>query len=202
MLALLTSPLRARANDDVSPASSLTSAQMAVMMHTYVNGERLASIPFGVAGASTLAAGGLLFSTGGTVQRGAAYPLLGVGALELIFGMVLAVRTGGHLSELDHLLAVDPPKFAREETAHVHRIRDVWQPLLLSLEAAAVVAGATMAGVGQARREGTLEGVGAGIAAQGLVLFLLDWAVLDRARAYATEIEQFRPAIETVVPPQ
>lgn len=32
---------------------------------------------------------------------------------------------------------------------------------------------------------------GAGLAAQGLVMFLLDWTVLDRARAYASALVHF-----------
>jgi hypothetical protein len=113
--------------------------------------------------------------------------------LELIFGVILAARTGPHLADLDHLLATDARGFVKLESVHVYRIREVWQPLLLSLEAALIVAGATMAGVGELRHESTVEGVGAGLAAQGLVLFLLDWAVLDRARAYAAEIGLFKP---------
>jgi hypothetical protein len=36
-------------------------------------------------------------------------------------------------------------------------------------------------------------GVGLGFAVQGLVMFLLDWAVLDRASAYSTALSLFNP---------
>jgi transketolase C-terminal domain/subunit len=36
-----------------------------------------------------------------------------------------------------------------------------------------------------------MVGVGLGLAVQGLVMFLLDWTVLDRARAYENALEKY-----------
>jgi hypothetical protein len=46
------------------------------------------------------------------------------------------------------------------------------------------VAGGALAGGGALTSNDTVLGVGLGLAVQGLILFLLDWAVLDRAQAY------------------
>jgi hypothetical protein len=171
----------------------LTVQQMSALMHTYVEGERLSVVPFAGTGVATGVAGGLLLAGGNPVGKGAAWPLLSIGAAEVIAGIVFAARAGPHMAHLDELLEKDPHEFARVERAHVLRIRDRFQPVLLVLEGAVTAAGGTLAVVGDRRSSPTLEGVGLGIAVQGLALFLLDWAVWDRAKPYATAIEQFDP---------
>ena len=189
---IVTLPIEiARAED--APPQSLTAAQMAALMHTYVRGEQQASIPFAVSGAATVVAGGLLLHGGSDLERGAAWPLLGVGAIELVSGLVLAVRTGGHEAELSRTLAENAPEFARIERAHVDRIQNLFQPLLLSVEGAILAGGGIMAAVAAQHGSSTVEGVGLGLAVQGLVMFVLDWAVLDRARAYSTSLAEFHP---------
>ncbi len=50
-----------------------------------------------------------------------------------------------------------------------------------------------MATAGAFSHRDTLTGIGIGLAIQGLAMFLVDWAVLDRARAYATALDLFLP---------
>jgi len=173
--------------------ASLSREQIAAMMHTDVAGERLSVIPFATMGGATLIGGGLLLGTDSKLAQGAAWPLLTVGALEVIGGLVFALRAGPHQRHLDELLASDPQEFARVERKRVHRIRDTFQPILLIAEAAICVGGGAMATAGALAHRDTLTGVGIGLAIQGLALFLIDWAVLDRARAYATALELFLP---------
>ena len=173
--------------------ASLSAAELSGLMHTWSDGERSSIIPFAGTGAATAVAGGLLLGSDSAVARGCAWPLLTVGALEVLAGVFFAVRAGPHRVELDHLLAEDPQEFARVERAHLHRIRDRFQPVLLIAEAVVTVAGGAMAGIGAYRHQDALTGIGIGVSIQGLALFLLDWAVLDRARAYTSALDLFLP---------
>lgn len=69
----------------------------------------------------------------------------------------------------------------------------MYQPILLIAEAAVSLGGGAMATAGALARRDILCGVGIGLAIQGLALFILDWAVLDRARGYAAGLELFLP---------
>ncbi len=107
--------------------------------------------------------------------------------------MFFALRAGPHMRHLDELLLSDPPEFSRVERRRAYRIRDRFQPILLIAEAAICAGGGAMATAGAFSHRDTLTGVGIGLAIQGLALFLIDWAVLDRARAYASALEMFLP---------
>jgi hypothetical protein len=186
-------PSSTAAAEGLMAPPSLTPQQMSALMHTYVEGEAQAAIPFAGTGALTLAASGLLLQSGKPLDRGAAWPLLSVGAIEVIAGVALGARAHSHEAGLDRLLAENPQEFARRERHHLHLIRDRYQPALLAVEGVLAVGGGTMAALSASRRNESLEGVGLGLGIQGLALFLLDWAVLDRARPYATGLAQFLP---------
>jgi hypothetical protein len=163
-------------------ASGLSSDALRHLMHTYVRGERTAAIPFAFAGVAQALAGSLLFISDADLAHGAAWPLIAFGAVEIIAAVVLGVRS--QEPKLDALLDQSVPEFLTHERAHAHRIVHVYQPLLLIVEGAVVAAGGVMAGIGAAKTNQALEGVGFGLAIGALALFLLDWAVLDRALAY------------------
>jgi hypothetical protein len=180
------------ARGQTAPEGTLSSAQMSELLRAYGEGETSASIPFFTTGAVGVASGAVLLGQGGKMGHGAAWPLLSVGGVEMLAGALLATRSG-HFEALQAQLGRDPQAFAREERHHLYLIRDRYQPFLLSLEAAVAVAGGVMAGLGSSQQQPTLEGVGIGLALQGVALFLLDWAVLDRARAYLSALALFLP---------
>jgi hypothetical protein len=195
ILVLVCVATSADAEDAATPEfkASISREQIGRLMHTDAEGERNSVIPFATMGAATMIGGGLLLATDSKVGQGAAWPLLTIGALEIIGGVIFALRYGPHVRHLDALLASDPAEFARAERKRVYRIRDRYQPILLVTEAVICVAGGSMAAAGAVARRETLTGVGIGLAIQGLALFLIDWAVLDRARAYATALDLFTP---------
>jgi hypothetical protein len=90
-------------------------------------------------------------------------------------------------------LTANPAEFAKSERERVARVTSRFQPILLAVEGALSAGGGVFAGLGALRRDDLMLGVGLGFAVQGLVMFLLDWAVLDRASAYATALSLFRP---------
>ena len=158
-------------------------------MHTFVRGERRSIIPFAIAGASTVTAAALLLGSNGALERGAAWPLLGFGILELAAGLFFGLRN--EQPKLDQLLDESPAEFAREQTKKIGGIANRNQPLLLGFEALVVAVGGALAGVGALKHEDTLQGIGIGLAIQGLVFFVIDWAVLDRADDYLAVLRTF-----------
>lgn len=113
-----------------------------------------------------------------------------VGLLEVAAGVIFNLRANGpRLAELERVLDTDSAAFLAVEQAHLTRITKVFQPLLLVVEAVVTVLGASLAGVGAATGLRTMEGVGLGVGVQGLALFLLDWAVLDRSVAYGAVLD-------------
>jgi hypothetical protein len=167
-------------------AVGISTERLRELMHTYVRGERMAAIPFAISGVSQALAGGLLLTSNNNVAHGAAWPLLVLGVVEIAASLVLGVRS--QEPKLDALLAEGVPAFLTHERKHAHRITHLYQPALLAIEAVALATGGVLAGAGAARQDGTMAGVGFSLAIGALVIFVLDWAVLDRAQAYETAL--------------
>ena len=174
--------------------SSLSSDQVRVHMHDYYRGERLSGfVPFLGSGAGSVVAGTLMLTGGTAVGRGAGWTNLTFGVLEMIAGLTFALSSYGKERQLDEALTTNPAEFATRERERLARITHRFQPILLAVEGALSVGGGAFAGAGALTRDDVMLGVGLGFAVQGLVAFLLDWAVLDRATAYATALSMFRP---------
>ncbi len=162
-------------------------------LHTYYSGEALAGIPFVSAGLASAGTGTGLFLTGDLTARGAAWPMFGFAALETAFGLYLAINNSLRLTKFDAELTANPDAFVAGERARMKNIVHLYQPILLGLWAAVSAAGGAFATAGHFTRDSAMAGVGLGLAVQGLVMFLLDWTVLDRARAYENALLHFRP---------
>lgn len=175
------------------PAVHLSSEAMKALMHTYYDGERSQIIPFGGVAIGNLTTGALLLTGDSALTHAAAGPVIAFGAVELLAGLFFTIRAGPHLAHLDQLLVDNPQEFVRTERVRTHRIRDLFQPALLIAEGVIAVGGGVMAGIGAKRNLPTVEGIGLGLLVEAVVLFVLDWAVLDRARAYATALDAFEP---------
>ncbi len=173
---------------------SLSTEQIRGHLHDYSRGERRSGfVPFVGSGVGSLVAGTLLVTSNTEFGRGAGWVNIGFGALEVIAGLYFALSSYGKERALDEALTANPAEFARSERERVARITGRFQPILLAVEAAISAGGGVMAGVGALRRDELMLGLGVGFAVQGLVMFLLDWAVLDRASSYATALSMFRP---------
>ena len=182
VLCLLTAPALA---GPVAPANAVREDPIRAALHTWHRGERLAGfVPFLGAGLATGAAGGFLVASNGQPARGAGVTLIAFGAVESIAGLYLGFSSFGKESVREAALGTDRSAFVEGERARVARISGLVQPVLLGLWGATALGGGALAGAGALRNDDRLLGVGLGLAVQGLVLFLLDWAVLDRALAY------------------
>jgi hypothetical protein len=174
--------------------ASLTPDQVRVHLHDYYRGERFSGfVPFVGSGVGSLVTGTLLVTSNTDFGRAAGWTNLGFGVLEVVAGLYFALSSYGKERALDEALSANPVEFAKSERERVARITNRFQPILLAVEGALSVGGGTFAGIGALKRDEVMLGVGIGFAVQGLVMFLLDWAVLDRASAYATALSLFRP---------
>lgn len=168
--------------------------QVRVQLHEYYRGERLSGfVPFVGSGVGSVVAGTLLLTSNTTLGRGAGWTNLSFGVLEIVAGLYFAFSSYGKERALDAALTANPAEFAKSERDRVARIMNRFQPILLGVEGALSAGGGVFAGIGALRRDDLMLGIGLGFAVQGLVMFLLDWAVLDRAAAYSTALSLFRP---------
>lgn len=158
-------------------------------LHAWHRGERVSGfVPFLGSGVASTVTGGLLVAGGSPLGRGAGWVSIGFGALEVVAGLFFGLSSFGAEAARDAALTADREAFVASERARVARITDRFQPILLATEGAIALTGGALAGAGAVRRDELLLGLGLGLAVQGVVLFLLDWAVLDRAQAYAVAL--------------
>ncbi|MBL8913558.1 MAG: hypothetical protein JNM17_22855 [Archangium sp.] len=155
-------------------------------LHLWHRGERISGfVPFVGSGVASALAGTFLVTSDSNAARGGGWVVLGFGVLEIAAGLVFALSSFSAETRRDLELTQDRPAFIEREKARLKRITTLYQPLLLGVEAAVAVGGGVTAGIGGLRRDEVMVGVGLGLAVQGLIFFLLDWAVSDRANAYA-----------------
>lgn len=175
------------------PKATPGTEQVRAAMRNYVSGERLTVIPFGFAGIANIAAGSVFLTQGNShhLTWDAGWTALAFGVVELAAGIAFNLSNAGKARKLDLLLDEDPKKFAEQETKRMQRIRDFNQPLLLGVEAVLTGAGALTAAIGYANHSDGTIGLGLGLAVEALILYVLDWTVLDRARGYASVLEAF-----------
>lgn len=158
-------------------------------LHLWHRGERISGfVPFVGSGLASSLAGTFLVTSDSNAARGGGWVLIGFGVLEVAAGLVFALSSFSAETRRDLELTQDRAAFIEKEKARLKRITTLYQPLLLGVEAAVAVGGGVTAGIGGIRRDEVMVGVGLGLAVQGLLFFLLDWAVSDRANAYALSL--------------
>jgi hypothetical protein len=180
------------AADTPAPAATLapTSAPerdvLRESLHLWHRGERVSGfVPFLGSGLGSALAGTFLVTSDSQAGKGGGWVLIGFGALEVAAGLAFALSSFGAEERRDLELTQDRAAFIEKEKARLKRITTLYQPLLLGIEAAVAAGGGITAGIGGLQRNETMVGVGLGLAVQGVLFFLLDWAVSDRAQAYA-----------------
>ena len=174
--------------------TSISTDQIRLHLHDYYRGERLSGfVPFVGSGVGALVAGTFLLTSNTDLGRGAGWTNLSFGVLEVVAGLYFALSSYGKERSLDEALTANPAEFEKHERERMARITNRFQPILLAVEGVLSAGGGAFAGIGALRHDDVMLGVGLGFAVQGLVMFLLDWAVLDRASAYSTALSMYQP---------
>lgn len=170
--------------------AALDAAQMRDDMHRYYTGEKRGGLWLLSIGAPSIAAGtGLLFHEG-EFYRGLAYPLLVLGAAELIGGVAFYLNTNRRVPRFEKQLAIDPRAYRDSESARMLRVGRELR-LLEGVEIAFIIAGATMTSIGALEKRDLLAGIGTGVMIQSAVLFIYDQLAARRAQRYGESLTRF-----------
>lgn len=160
-------------------------------LHTYYEGEKSGALQFALPGLVNVGIGtALLASETSDVGKGAAVPTVAFGAIEVVAGAVLFLRTDALLARLDRKLTLDTRGFHEEERAHLRRVQAQFDGLM-AFELAVTGLGAGLAAGGAFAKDPTVQGVGVGLALQSTVLFLLDATAAERSSRYLGALESF-----------
>ena len=160
-------------------------------MREYFQGEKAEGVPFVGAGLASFAVGGVLFSRRTAMARGAAWPVVLIGVIETVAGIVVYSRTDAQVARLDAQLSNDAPGFKRAETTRMERVNTEFD-ILSWAELGLVVGGLGMTTYGVLAEQDTLTGIGVGIAAQAAVMLMLDLFARERASRYTDALDRFR----------
>lgn len=185
LMAILAVPLTATADE---PAAD----PLADGMHTYFDGERRGTIGFIAAGSGLVAAAGVMVAFDQPAElRAAAYPMLALGAVQLIVGAVFHSRGKRKVAELDALFETDREAFLLEERARMDGVRKTFLGALIA-ESVLTVGGLVTGIVGVTQDIPFATGFGFGLAGSaGVALGLDTWGAI-RARSYRETLEANR----------
>jgi hypothetical protein len=121
-------------------------------------------------------------------------PLLSLGVLEGIGGIIYAIQVRGEIRHYQALLASNADDFKRVESAHISGTRSrFW--IYRSVELALALGGAALATYGFVAGASVYKGVGLGLAAVGVPFFIMDSFNDTRAGRYRSRLERFDPKL-------
>jgi hypothetical protein len=182
---LLLAAKSARAEDVHRDAQRMTRE-----MRTYFAGELEQAAVFAGIGAGSGYFGGVLLAHGTDASRAAAVPVLIAGALELVAGLGLMIRTGAQVDERRAQLGAAPGRFKAEEIERMQGVAGRFT-IALGIEGTALVAGVVTASAGAALEEDRAVGAGLGLAVQATTLLVLDLLAEARAERYIEQLQRF-----------
>lgn len=142
-------------------------------------------------GAPGVAIGGGLLAQNSDILRGFAYPLLVIGALEFVGGLIFYSRTNRQVAKLDAGLTNDTWATRNLELKRIRRV-NLQFTLIEALELTLLVGGVVMAGAGAGTRNETLTGVGLGLSLESAGLLIFDLYAGRRALRWTHSLERFQ----------
>ena len=157
-------------------------------LHRYLSEEKRGGLLLMAMGVPAMALGSGLLAQDRALGRGFAYPVLVVGALELLGGLVFYARTDRQRARLSAGLTARPRETIRAEQARMRRI-NLQFSLLEALELTLLVGGVAMAAAGAGTRQETVLGVGLGLSVQSAALLTFDLFAARRALRYTHALE-------------
>ncbi len=161
-------------------------------LREYFGGELRESFLFMGAGVASLAVGVPLGIEGRDVGRPMSVPLMVFGAVHLVLGVGLALRTPGQVRALAAMLASDGRSWKELESKRMRGVMSGFQ-LYRAFELVVGTTGAFMAGLSHVRGEPAVLGVGLGLFIEAAALLALDFFAEERGRKYSALIADFVP---------
>ncbi len=157
----------------------------------YFEGEKSAGLVLAVVGALALAWGGLVLRGGAGDLRGALWPVMLVGVLQLAVGVGLYARTDAQVAGLRAQHAREPAAFFAAETARMEKVQRSFVAIEW-VELALLVVGVALA-LGR-KGSTTAWGVGTGMVVQAAVMLAFDLVAERRGAAW---LEALRRAVSS-----
>jgi hypothetical protein len=177
------------ANADPSAA---TEKQMRAReaMTDYFDGEKTGGYVLIGMGVGGLVAGGLLYRqyASTSAQRGAAYPLLGLGLAHLAAGIFINISSANRVDKFGDEIDQDASAWVERESKRMAGVSTQFT-ILKIVEIGLIAGGLTMAGIGARTDRPRLKGAGLALALEaGLTLGFDIWAA-SRASSYRRELD-------------
>lgn len=169
---------------------AIDAAQMRADMHAYFSGELPGGIWLMGIGAPALAGGTALVLQPNAFTRGLAYPLLAVGAIELVAGMAFCVNSIRRVPRFDREIGSRPAAFRDTELSRMRSVNRQMS-LLEAAEITLVLASGVLAGAGALSQQDLLTGIGTGLMLQSSILLVYDQLAGRRAALYTQSLARF-----------
>lgn len=175
----------------VSPGAAPSSALMVSQMESYLDAERAESKLFVGMGVLSIAGGAAaLGASERDFLKGASFPLMGVGLIQLVVGGTVWWRTEEQKAQLRALILSEPSRYVSEESARMKQVNDNFV-IYRWTEISLLGAGLATAGAGHALDKDFVTGLGVGLAFQSAVMLTLDYFAEKRGNEYASQVAGF-----------
>jgi hypothetical protein len=172
-------------------AAPLSPAGLRDDLTRYFQGEKREGIAFMSVGAPALVASGALLAQDGELGRGLGYPLLAIGVIELVAGVVVYVRTDRQVARLANGLLNNPQATAAGELTRLRRVNREFV-LLQWIESSLLLSGVVLAAAGAGSRHEPVLGAGLGLVLQSTAMLAFDGFASQRASAYTRSLERLQ----------
>lgn len=159
-------------------------------MHTYFSGESAEGWAFGGLGLVSLGSATGLVLGGSDLTRGMSVPLFAVGIIQLGLAIGLFLRTPGQVAGFDAQLTTNPAEYKTGETTRMERVMRGFA-VYKAAEVGLFFGGVALSGAGGISKSDFALGAGITLAAEALVMLILDFYAEGRGRVYQAAISGF-----------
>jgi hypothetical protein len=159
-------------------------------MRRYFAGETAEAWAFGGLGVLSVGAGGGLLLGGRDVTRGASVPLFAVGVIQLALAIGLWVRTPPQVAGFEAQLTAAPQAWREEETKRMEGVMRGFA-IYKAAEVGLFFGGLALSGAGGVSQSDFALGAGFALAAEALVMLILDFYAEGRGRLYQAALSGF-----------
>lgn len=164
--------------------------QMRGDMKTYFAGESAEGWAFGGLGLVSLGSATGLVLSGSDLTRGMSVPLFAVGIIQLGLAIGLFIRTPGQVASFDAQLTSSPAEYESGETTRMERVMRGFA-IYKAAEVGLFFGGVALSGAGGLGKSDFALGAGLMLAAEALVMLILDFYAEGRGRVYQAALSGF-----------
>jgi hypothetical protein len=158
-------------------------------MRSYFDQEKNAAL-IGMGGAGVAGGTGAYLVRQGDMSKGIGYSLIGIGAIGLVVGGSVYLRTDSQLEKLEKQLDTTPTEYKTFEGARMQRVITQFTILKIS-EISILVGGITTTVIGATQKSDLTTGIGIGLAIDAVLLLFFDYFADARAQVYMKQITDF-----------